>query len=71
MKKLVALKDLQPNMNKYTSEVKAIKSFIRLKQSELLFKIMSNNEDSGWEEVINFVKIINGGVNINKLLAIL
>lgn len=69
MESLIALKDLRLNMDKYAKEVKAGKSFIVLKQSKPLFKLSPINEDSDWEEVINFAKIKKGGVNIDELLA--
>ena len=71
MESLIALKDLRLNMDKYATAVKAGKSFIVLKQSKPLFKLTPVDEDSSWEEVINFAKIKKGGVNINELLAAL
>ncbi len=68
MESLIALKDLRLNMDKYASEVKAGKSFIVLKQSKPLFKISPVDEDSSWEEAVNFTKIKKGGVNIDELL---
>lgn len=68
MESLIALKDLRLNMDKYASEVKAGKSFIVLKQSKPLFRISPIDEDSRWEEAINFTKIKKGGVNIDELL---
>ncbi len=68
MESLIALKDLRLNMDKYASEVKAGKSFIVLKQSKPLFKISPIDEDSSWEEVVNFTKIKKGGVDIDELL---
>ncbi len=71
MEKLIALKDLRLNMNKYATAVKAGQSFIVLKQSKPLFKLTPINENDDWEEVINFTKIKKGGVDINALLAAL
>lgn len=71
MEKLIGLKDLRLNMNKYADEVKAGKSFIVLKQSKPLFKLSPVDDDDNWEEVINFAKIKKGGVNIDELLAAL
>lgn len=68
MESLIALKDLRLNMDKYASEVKAGKSFIVLKQSKPLFKISPVDEDSRWEEAVNFTKIKKGGVDIDELL---
>jgi antitoxin (DNA-binding transcriptional repressor) of toxin-antitoxin stability system len=71
MESLITLKDLQLNIDKYATEVKAGKSFIVLKQSKPLFKITPLNEDGNWEEAVNFTKIKNCGVNIDELLAVL
>jgi len=68
MESLIALKDLRLNMEKYTAEVKAGKSFIVLKQSKPIFKLSPVYEDGRWEEVINFTKIKKGGVDIDELL---
>ncbi len=69
MNNLIGLKDLRLNMDKYSSEVQAGKSFIVLKQNKPLFKLVPVNEDDNWEEVINFTKIKKGGVNLDELLA--
>lgn len=69
MEKLIALKDLRLNMEKYATAVKAGESFIVLKQSKPLFKITPIDEDESWEEVINFTKIKKGGVDMDALLA--
>lgn len=71
MEKLIALKDLRLNMDKYATEVKSGKSFVVLKQSKPIFKLTPVNEENDWEEVVNFAKIKKGGVNIDELLAIL
>ncbi len=71
MEKLVALKELRLNMDKYAKEVQSGKSFIVLKQGKPLFKISPVENEGGWEEVINFAKIKKGGVGINKLLKII
>lgn len=71
MEKLVSLKDLRLNMDKYAKEVKAGKSFIVLKQSKPLFKLSPIDDDESWEELINFTKIKKGGVDIDELLAAL
>lgn len=71
MEKLIALKDLRLNMEKYATLVKAGKSFIVLKQSKPIFRITPVDEDGNWEEVVNFTKIKKGGVDIDALLAAL
>lgn len=69
MENLIALKDLRLNMEKYASRVRAGQSFVVLKQGKPIFKIAPVDEESDWEEVIDFTKINKGGVNINELLS--
>ncbi len=68
MEKLIGLKDLRLNMNKYASKLKSGQSFIVLKQSKAIFKLSPVDSNEEWEEVINFNKIKKGGVDIDKLL---
>lgn len=69
MKNLIALKELRLNMEKYADQVKAGASFIVLKQSKPLFKIVPITDDEQWEEVIDFTKLRKGGIDIKELLA--
>jgi antitoxin (DNA-binding transcriptional repressor) of toxin-antitoxin stability system len=72
MEKLIGLKDLRLNMDKYVAEIKAGKSFVVLKQSKPIFKLTPVDIDNDrWEEVIDFTKIKRGGVDIDALLAAL
>ena len=69
MEKLIALKDLRLNMDKYATEVKSGKSFIVLKQSKPIFRLTPVDDGGDWEEAVNFTKIKKGGVDIDELLA--
>lgn len=71
MKSIIALKDLHLNIDKCTTKVKNGESFIVLKQSKPLFKIVPLNDDEKWEEVINFAKIKKCRVSIDELLSYL
>ena len=68
MENLIALKDLRLNMDKYAAKVKAGASFIVLKQSKPLFKIVPIVDDERWEVLADFTKIKKGGVDIDELL---
>jgi ASC-1-like (ASCH) protein len=48
-------------------KIKRGRSFIVFKRSKPLFRI-SPVEEGRWEEVIDFTKIKNGGVNVKELL---
>jgi len=68
MENLVALKDLRLNTEKYVAKVRIGRSFIVLRKNKPLFKITPVEENSSWEEVVDFTKIKKGGVNIDQLL---
>ena len=67
MKKLVGLKELRLNMDKYVRKVHECESFVIFNRTKPIFQITP--VDDQWEEVIDFTKIKKGGVNINDVLA--
>ncbi len=67
MEKIVGLKELRENIDKYVSRVKKGESLIVVRRSEPLFKL-TPPEEGEWEEVADFSKIKKGGVDINDLL---
>lgn len=67
MKKIIGLKELRVNMEKYTRKIKKGDSFIVMKKNVPIFKI-SPVEDEKWEEIIDFTKTKKGGVDIDELL---
>ena len=69
MEEIIALKDLRQKMSEYAKKVKQGKSFIVVKRSRPLFRITPIENDSQWEEVIDFTKIRKGGVNIADILS--
>ena len=67
--KLIGLKELRENTEKYISEISKGKSFIVLRKSKPLFTISPPDEDeSMWEPVIDFTKINKNGVSANIIL---
>ena len=68
MQNIISLKSLRENMQTYAQKVQQGQSFIVLKRSKPLFRILPV-EDSAWEEVIDFTQIKKGGVDIKDLLA--
>lgn len=69
MDKLIGLKELRENINVYTEGVKKGKSYIVLRKSKPLFKLVPIDKESGeWEEVVDFTKIRKGGVNVKDIL---
>ncbi len=68
--RILGLKELRENMQKYALRVEKGESFIVVKKSKPLFKISSLDEDEGpWETVIDFTKIRKGGIPAKELLA--
>lgn len=71
MEKLVGLKDLRQNMASYAQKVKKGQSFVVLKQSKPLFKIVPLDmwgDEGEWETVVDFTKIRKGGISAEELL---
>ena len=68
MEKIVGLKELRANMEKYASDVKKGATYIVVKRSKPLFKI-TPIEDDQWEEVIDFTTARKGGVKIEEILS--
>lgn len=65
---IIGLKELRQNMDSYISRVKQGNSFIVMKKSQAIFKIVPLEQDESWETVIDFSKLKKGGVNIQELL---
>ncbi len=70
MDKLVGLKELRQNMEKYIERVKKGESLIVVRRSTPLFRISSVEDvEENWEEVVDFTKIKKGGVDIKDILS--
>lgn len=66
--RILGLKELRENMQKYAARVERGESFIVVKKSKPLFKISSPDEDDGlWDTVIDFTKIRKGGIPAEEL----
>lgn len=69
--KIIGLKNLRENMDSYISQVKKGKSFMVVRKSSPVFKLMPVDEwgDEGvWETVADFTKINPEGVPISAIL---
>lgn len=67
---ILGLKELRENMQKYASLVEKGESFVVVKKSKPLFKIIAPDEDEGiWETVIDFTKIRKNGISAKELFA--
>lgn len=70
MEKVIGLKELRHNVAGYANKVKRGQSFLVFRRSQPLFKITPVDDDeAGWERVIDFTKIKKGGVPIDEVLS--
>lgn len=69
MDKIVGLKDLRENLPAYAKEIAGGVHLIIVKKSKPLFRISPIEDDESlWEEVIDFTKMKKGGVGVSELL---
>ncbi|KKW17727.1 MAG: hypothetical protein UY60_C0033G0002 [Parcubacteria group bacterium GW2011_GWB1_50_9] len=68
MEKLIGLKELRENVDRYVSEVKKGKSFLVVRRSKPLFKILPPDEEEMWETVVDFTEYYKGGIPAGQLL---
>jgi prevent-host-death family protein len=68
-KSIVGLKELRENIGTYIKAVEKGESFIVVKRSRPIFKMSAVDDNSAWEEVVDFTKIKKGGVDIKEVLA--
>lgn len=71
MKNIVALKTFRQDVAKYADAVEKGNSFIIMKRSKPLFRIVPVDDEEGWETVIDFTKFRKGGMPASEVLAIL
>lgn len=70
MEKIIGLKELRENLPYYAEKIERGQSFLVVKKSKPVFRISPFDEDDSlWEEVIDFTKIKRGGIPINELLS--
>ena len=67
--KIVGVKELRENLEKYINRVDKGESFTVVRRSKPVFKISPAEEENLWETVIDFTKIKKGGIDIKDLLA--
>ena len=66
--KIVGVKELRTNLDKYITEVSAGKSFTVVRRSEPVFKISPPAEEELWETVIDFTELNENGISAKELL---
>ncbi len=67
--KIVSLRELRENTSTYISEVGKGRSFLVMRKSQPIFRLSPVDEESAWEEVIDFTKLRRGGIPLEELLS--
>ena len=65
---ILGLKELRENMQKYASLVQKGESFIIVKKSKPVFKMVPAESEDEWETVVDFTKINKNGVSAKEVL---
>ncbi len=68
MEKIIGLKDLRQNMATFVQKVQKGRSFVVVKQSKPLFKIVPLEEEGQWETLIDFTEFRDNGISARELL---
>lgn len=69
-KSIVGLKELRENMDQYIRKIAKGDSFVVMRRSQPVFIISAVDDDEeGWETMIDFTKIKKGGILAKDLLA--
>ena len=69
MKNIIGLKELRENVDKYISKVEKGESFVVMKKSKPVFRLVSPYEDDGvWEPIADFTTINKEGVSAKEIL---
>jgi len=68
---ILGLKELRENMQKYASLVERGESFIVVKKSKPVFKIVPPESEEQWETVADFTEINRNGIDAEKILKVL
>lgn len=65
---IVGLKELRGNIDTYASKVKRGDSFIIVRKSKPLFKIVPIDLENQWETIADFTKINKNGISAKEIL---
>lgn len=65
---ILGLKELRENMQKYASLVEKGESFVVVKKSKPLFKLVPPESEEQWETVADFTKTNKKGVLATEIL---
>ncbi len=65
---IVGLKELRVNIQKYASLIEKGESFVVVRKSRPIFKIVPPESEDQWETVVDFTKINKNGVAAKEIL---
>lgn len=70
MQTVIGLKELRQDTENYITQVENGKSFIVMRRSKPVFKIVppEDADEAAWETVVDFTKLRRGGVVLAELL---
>ncbi len=70
--KIIGVKELRNNLEKYINQINKGKSFIVVRRSKPVFQIkpvVDEDDDEQWEKVVDFTKFNKDGIEAKKLLS--
>jgi len=65
---ILGLRELRENMQKYASLVEKGESFIVVKKSKPVFKLVPPDLEEQWEMIADFTKINKNGIPADRIL---
>ena len=68
MKNIIGLKELRGNMNNWINQIQKGRSFLVVRKSRPVFKIVPPETEEQWETVVDFMAINKNGVSAKKVL---
>jgi len=68
MTKIIGLRELRENTNRYIDAVTKGDEFLVMRRSRPVFKLVLPSFEDKWEEVVDFTSIKKGGVVLDDLL---
>ena len=71
MNNLIGLKEFRQNVEEYSKRIAKGQSFVILRKSKPLFKVVPVSESEIWEPVIDLTEINKNGVLIEDMVAAL
>lgn len=69
MENIIGLKEFRADVPGIVSRIAKGQSFVVIKRSKPVFKMVPVDEENSWETVIDFTKIKKGGVHIQDIIA--